>query len=110
MALGRALDPGGSSRRDPCFSSGLIWSLSQTVTDSSAAEFLLARCPPKTLLYLRLDRLRQQRTRAFTRHLGQRVANLVRHRWILQTKNVIVAHGYSDERLVKAENLLKWPR
>ena len=43
--------------------------------------------------HLRFDRLRQQRPGSLSQHFGQRVPNLVRHRWILQRKNVIVTHG-----------------
>ncbi len=53
----------------------------------------LIAMPRQKLRHLSFDRLRQQRTGPFAQHFRQRVTNLVRHRWILQRKNVIVTHG-----------------
>jgi hypothetical protein len=43
--------------------------------------------------HLGFDRLRQQRPGSLSQHFDQCISNLVRHRWILQRKNVIVTHG-----------------
>ena len=53
----------------------------------------LVGMPGQELGHLRFNRLRQQRPSSLSQHFGQRVPNLVRHRWILQRENVIVTHG-----------------
>ena len=49
--------------------------------------------PRQEFGHFRFDRLRQQSSGSLSQHFGQYIPNLVRYRWLLQRKNVIVTHG-----------------